>query len=169
MRAMGTFNYFATLPIRRTMLVLATVLSFLVLSLPSLVTTALFGSVFLGVHITPSPVILVVIPLSAIPLAGIGALIGSSVRNPEEAGSISLLTTLVMAGLGPVIVPPDRLPPLLLALGRLSPATYAASAFRQALLGPLTPRIVLDLAVLSGLSVAIFWLVGKKMDWRQSE
>ncbi len=96
-----------------------------------------------------------------------GALIGTSTRNPQEASSVSLLTTLVLLGLGPVIVPPGRLPGIMLILGRLSPATYAASAFRQALLGPLSPRIWLDLAVLVGLSVAIFWLVGLEMDWRQ--
>jgi ABC-2 type transport system permease protein len=35
---------------------------------------------------------------------------------------------LVMLGLGPVLIPPDRLPGIMLILGRLSPATYAASA-----------------------------------------
>jgi len=112
-------------------------------------------------------VILLVIPLAAIPLSGIGALIGTSTRNPQEANSVSLLTTLVLLGLGPVIVPPGRLPGIMLTLGHFSPATYAASALRQALLGPLTPRLWLDLAVLAGLSVVIFWLVGLKMDWRQ--
>lgn len=55
----------------------------------------------------------------------------------------------------------------MLALGRLSPATYAASALRQALLGPLTGQIVVDLVVLAGVTVVVFWLVGRKMDWRQ--
>jgi len=55
----------------------------------------------------------------------------------------------------------------MLLVGRASPATYAASAFRQVLLGPLTPRLWLDLAVLALASVLIFWLVSLKMDWRQ--
>ena len=41
---------------------------------------------------------------------------------------------------------------------------YAAPVLRQALLGPLTEQIVLDLA---GVMVVVFWLVGRKMDWRQ--
>jgi len=57
-----------------------------------------------------APLILIVVPLSAISLAGIGALIGSSARTPQEAGSISLLTTLVLVGLGPVVVPPGDCP-----------------------------------------------------------
>lgn len=72
-----------------------------------------------------------------------------------------------MLGLGPVVVPPERLPDMMLLLGRLSPATYAALAVRQTLIGPLTGQIMIDLLVLMGLSVGIFWLVGRKMDWRQ--
>jgi ABC-2 type transport system permease protein len=101
-------------------------------------------------------------------MAGIGALIGSVARTPQEAGSLSLLVTLVMLGLGPVLIPPSRLPDVMLILGRFSPATYAASALRQALLGPLTGQIVLDLMVLAGVTVIILWLVGRKMDWRQN-
>jgi len=130
------------------------VLSFLLLSLPSLV-------------VTFHPMILVIIPKCAIPLSGIGALIGSTVRTRYEGGALSLVFTVVMAGLGPVVGPPDRLPRTLIVLGRPSPATYAASTLRQVLLGPLTGQIVVDLAVLSGFAAVIFWLVGRTMDWRQ--
>lgn len=168
MRFMGALDYFATLPIQKHILILAVVLSFLLLSLPSLVVTMLLGSLLLDVPITLDPILLIVIPLCAIPLAGIGALIGTSARTRYEAGSLSLIVTMVMTGLGPVIIPPARLPGVMLFLGRFSPATYAASALRQALLGPLTGQIVLDLAVLMGVAVVIFWLVGRRMDWRQS-
>lgn len=149
------------------MLVLAVVLSFLLLSLPSLVVTVVGGSLLLGLPITLHPVILIVVPLCAVSLAGIGALIGAMARNPQEAGSLSLLVTLVLLGLGPVLVPPARLPGVMVIVGRFSPATYAASALRQALLGPLTGQIVLDLAALAGFTAIVLWLVGRKMDWRQ--
>lgn len=167
MRVTGALDHFATLPIRRYALVLATVLSFVVLSLPALTVTVVAGSLFLGVPMALSPLVVLVVPLTAVPLAGLGALIGSGARTPEEANSLSLLGTLVMAGLGPVIVPPDRLPHAMLALGRLSPATYAASAWRQVLFGPLTTEFVLDAAVLAGLAAAVLWLVGRRVDWRQ--
>jgi ABC-2 type transport system permease protein len=167
MRFNGILGYFATLPIQKHTLILAVVLSFLFLSLPSLVVTALLGSLLLDVPIAPSPVLLIVAPMCAIPMAGIGALIGNSARTPQEAGSFSFLVTFLMFGLGPVVIPPDRLPGVMLFLGRFSPATYAASALRQALLGPLTGQIVLDLSVLAAFTMAVFWLVGRKMDWRQ--
>ena len=167
MRFRGTLDYFATLPIQKYALILAIVASFFLLSLPSLAVTILLGSCLLDIPITFNPVILVVIPLCATSMAGIGALIGSAARTPQESGSLSLLVTLLMVGLGPVIIPPDRLPAIMLLLGRLSPATYAASALRQTLLGPLTGQIVPDLAVLVGFTLVTFWLVGRKMDWRQ--
>jgi ABC-2 type transport system permease protein len=167
MRFNGILGYFATLPIQKHTLILAVVLSFLFLSLPSLVVTALLGSLLLGVPIAPNPVLLIVAPMCAIPMAGIGALIGNSARTPQEAGSFSFLVTFLMFGLGPVVIPPERLPGVMLFLGRFSPATYAASALRQALLGPLTGQIVLDLSVLAAFTMAVFWLVGRKMDWRQ--
>lgn len=64
-------------------------------------------------------------------------------------------------------MPPDRLPPLLTKLGYLSPATYAASAFRQVLLGPLNERFLLDILFLLGFGLLTFWYAGKKMDWRE--
>ena len=167
MRITGTLDYFATLPVQRSLLILAILLSFLLLSLPSFVLTLLFGSFFLGLPIILSPLIILIIPLCAIPLATIGALIGVTSRSPQEAGSISLLLTLLMVAIGPVIIPADRLPGFMLILGRISPATYAASALRQALLGPLTGEIFIDIAVLATMTCVALWIVGRKLDWRQ--
>lgn len=167
MRFMGGLDYFATLPIHRFSLILALVLAFLGLSLPSLLVTILVGVWYLGVPVQPHPLLLLVIPLCALPLASIGALIGCLARTPQEAGSINLVIMLGMLGLGPVVVPPDRLPALMVMLGRLSPATYAASALRQTLLGPVTGQIIIDLISLVGLTIGLFWLVGRTMDWRQ--
>ena len=90
----------------------------------------------------------------------------------KTAHAISRLRALPLLSparvLLPMVIPPDRLPDIMLFLGQFSPATYAASALRQALLGPVSGQIAVDLAVLAGVSVVIFWLVGRKMDWRQS-
>lgn len=168
MRFRGTLDYFAMLPIRRSIVILAVMLAFLLLHLPSVAVTILFGSLLLKVPVKPHPIVLLVVPMCAIPLSGIGALIGTRARTPQESGTLSLLVTMAMAALGPVAVPPDRLPEISVALGRFSPATYAASALRQALIGPLSGQIVVDLAVLAGTSTAVLWLVGRKIDWRQS-
>lgn len=64
-------------------------------------------------------------------------------------------------------LPPDRLPDWVLAISHASPTTYAASAIRQVLLGPVTPRLWLDAAVLAGVTVLTLWWVGHRLPWRQ--
>ena len=97
----------------------------------------------------------------------VGALIGVSFRTPEEATSVGRLLTILMLTMGPVLIPADRLPDWLVWLGFLSPATYAASALRQALLGPLTNRLLLDVAALLLFIFLSFWMVNRRMDWRE--
>ena len=113
------------------------------------------------------PLALLVVPLCALPLAGVGALIGVRFRTPEEATSVGRLLTILMLTMGPALIPADRLPDWLVWLGFLSPATYAASALRKALLGPLTNRLLLDVAALLLFIFLSFWMVNRRMDWRK--
>lgn len=168
MRVMKTLDYFATLPIRGASLVLATVIAFLVLSLPAQIVTLLFGSVYLQVPLQVHPLIVVVIPLAAAALSGIGAMIGTLARTPEEAGSLSLLVTLFLLGIGPVILTPDRLPSFMLVVSQFSPATYVASALRQMLLGPVTARVWLDIGVLAVLAFVLLRWVETRLAWRRA-
>ncbi len=168
MKAMGTLDYFATLPIRRYVVVLASLIAFLLLSLPSLLVMLLFGAWYLQVSLVVHPLILLVVPLTAVSLSALGALIGVTARTPEEAGPISTLLVLFLSGLGPVVIPPERLPAFMTTLGRFSPATYAASVLRQTLLGPVTLQLALDLFVLAGFALVTGWAVSRKMDWRQA-
>ncbi|MCA9925848.1 MAG: ABC transporter permease, partial [Anaerolineales bacterium] len=103
MRMMGTLDYFATLPIRKQALILAVLLAFFVLALPSVLVTILVGAWLLHIPLTVHPIILLIIPISTLPLSGIGALIGTTARTPAEGGTLSTLLTLVMLGIGPVI------------------------------------------------------------------
>jgi len=168
MRFYGALDFYATLPIRKYNLILAIVLSFLLLSAPSLILTMLLGAFILHLPIAFHPLLLLIIPACAISLSGIGAAIGASVRSRYQAGAISLVVTMVMAGLGPVVVPPERLPQPLLWLGWINPATYAASALRQTIVGPITGRLLWDLVALLGSTILIFAVVTQTLDWRQS-
>jgi len=167
MKAAGSLDYFATLPIRKAMLILAASTAFLMLLLPSLAVVLVGGSWILGLQIHLHPSAILVVPLCALPLAGVGALLGVSFRTPEESAAVGRLLTILMLTIGPVLIPPDRLPDWLVWLGFLSPATYAASALRQVLMGPITSRLLLDSAILIAFILISFWMVGRKMDWRE--
>ncbi len=111
--------------------------------------------------------VLVVVPLISLSLSGLGTLLGLIGRTPEEVSSLNMLTTFVLAGLGPVVIPAENLPPFMSMIGLLSPATYAASALRQVILGwPDRLPLALDLAVLAALTVGLLWLVERRLDWR---
>ncbi|MGB1254047.1 MAG: ABC transporter permease [Candidatus Promineifilaceae bacterium] len=163
----GSLSFYATLPVQKLALVLAVILAFFLLSLPSVIVTILLGSVLLGVTLQVHWLILVVIPLCAVSVAGIGALIGASAQTLESGSAMNLLVTFVMMSLGAVVVPPEKLPELLVFFGRISPATYAASALRQTLLGPLTTQLWIDLIALGIFTFAVFWMVERKLDWRE--
>ena len=115
---------------------------------------------------TIHPLILIVIPWCTIPLAGVGAALGMIGRTQHVSGNLRFILMLVMTGLGPVVVPPDHLPNFMILLGRFSPATYAASALRQVMVGPVTAQLLVDLAVLGGIAVVSMWWVGHRMNAR---
>ncbi|MCB0104754.1 MAG: hypothetical protein KDE53_02575 [Caldilineaceae bacterium] len=52
-------------------------------------------------------------------------------------------------------------------MGYLSPATYAASALRQVVIGPVSGWILVDLTALGGISIGLLWWVEQKMSWRE--
>jgi ABC-2 type transport system permease protein len=168
MRFHGTFDYFASLPVSKSALIVAVAAAFFILSMPAVLVLTLIGPPVLGLSLHPSPAVLLVLPFCALPMAGVGALIGLYARTPAEASSMGMLVTLLLAGVGAVMIPPDRLPPWFVTLGRVSPATYSASALRQTLLGPMTNRLWLDLSMLAGFAGATFWAVTRKLDWRRT-
>lgn len=170
MRINGTLDYFASLPMYRLALILSTVLAFLLLSLPSFIVTLFVGAMILRLPLHIHPLILIVVPLISASLSGLGALIGLLGRNPSDVNSFSSLVSLFLFGFGPVLIPAERLPPFLNMLSLISPATYAASALRQVVLGqPDRIPLVVDLLVLSAVTVGLLWLVNRRIDWRGRE
>jgi len=166
MSAHGTLNYVATLPVYRSTFILSTLISFFLLFLPSLLVIMLIGAAILAIPLHPHVLVILIIPLITVPLAGIGALIGTSSRRIEEAASFSQLITLILLGLGPVLVPATQLPEILVFLGRFNPTTYAVSAMQQVLLGPISGQLVWDVVVLFAFALGSLWLVSRRMDWR---
>ncbi|GCE45571.1 ABC-2 type transport system permease protein [Thermosporothrix hazakensis] len=167
MRRLGMLDYFGTLPIWRPILIFAILLAFLLLALPSLVVMIVLGSLILNLPLHISPLVVLVVPLCAVPLAGIGAIIGSRIRSPQEASAISIVLIFLLSALGPVVIPPERLPSLFNLLGRLSPATYASSALRQVLLGPITGQLAIDIGVLIGFSLILTLIASRLIAWKE--
>ncbi|MEM7798438.1 MAG: ABC transporter permease [Chloroflexota bacterium] len=167
MRATGTLGYFATLPIQRSVIVWATLLSFFVIFLPALILIIFLGAWLLNIPLNIHPLIFLVAPIATTPLAALGALIGTTARRPESAMEINRLLTLVLLFIGPIYTPPETLPNFLIVLGRFSPATYVSSALQQVLVGPVTNQLWMDMLALLGFTIVSLAVVLRFMDWRE--
>ncbi|WNE95507.1 ABC transporter permease [Streptomyces luomodiensis] len=169
MRATGALSQFAALPVRPALLVLASATAFFLLSLPSLFVTAVLGSLFLQVGFHLHLLIVIVVPMVTLPMAGLGVVIGSWARNINQAGAISVASTMVMVLIGGILVPPGSLPAGASIVGKISPATYAASAMNQVIAGPVTSRLLSDACFLIAFTVVTFVLATRRIRWRSGE
>ena len=169
MRHQGTLEYFATLPIHKYALLLAIVIAFFLLTLPALLVLLIVGSALLELSLRPHPLLLLAMPLCALPMSALGALIGLCARSPQEGSSLAVLTTFLFAGLGPVLFPAERLPEVLGWIGAINPAARAASALRQTLTGTPGEQLTLDLAILFVFTVGVCLVVNRRLVWRASD
>jgi ABC-2 type transport system permease protein len=166
MRVMGTLDFLATLPVKKGLLILSVITSFLVLSIPAIVTIVVAGSLILKVKLQPHPLLLVVVPFVALPLANLGALIGLITKSAESALAINRVLSLLMIIIGDVLLPPMTLPKTAYFVGWLSPATYSASVIRQTLIGPVDfKRLGIDLVALLLFSIITFLITSKRIRW----
>ncbi|MDE0672354.1 MAG: ABC transporter permease [Caldilineaceae bacterium] len=163
MRDVGTLDYYGTLPVRHYFVVLSVLCAFFLLSLPSFLATLFFGAVFLDITLQIHPLVIGIVPLAALSLAGLGAYVGVVSRNSEEVQTYNQTLLFLFLVLGPVMIPSENLPNLMRIIGWFNPATYGASALRHVLLGPLTTRVWLDIALLLGLAAVSLFFVDRKI------
>ncbi len=135
MKDTGAFEFFASLPLRREAMIGGTLAAFLLLALPALVVTALVGGTVFELDFAPSYPALVPVVLATAAFAGIGAAIGTACTSVNQASGLSLAATVVLTAIGPVLVPPDRLPDWLVAAGPYNPAALASDALRTLFTG----------------------------------
>jgi ABC-2 type transport system permease protein len=167
-RETGALTFFAALPIRQSGLVLASSMAFFVLSIPALMVTTLLGAHLLDLTLNPHPLLLIVVPVAILPMAALGTIIGTYSKNLAQAGAFSVASTMITVVLGGVLVPPALLPFAAGVASWLSPATYVASALRQALVGPVTPRVFFDMAMLLAFGTVGFLVAGRRVRWKSA-
>ena len=165
-RRSGTILYYASLPISKAAYVLAIVAGNGIAALPGVVVTVLGGAWLFGLQLSFNPMILLVVPLSMISLAGLGASIGLGIRNWRVVGLVAQLTMFFIMFFAPVMIPPDRLPGVLQLTGWLLPPTYAARAFRAALAPEITSQLLMDVGILAAFAFGSLAIVSRTLEWR---
>lgn len=153
LKASGALDHYATLPVSPAVVVLGTAAAYGSFTVPGAVLTAVLGALLFDLPLAGLWVLVLVLPLAAASLAGLGALLGLRASRPElatVAGQLGMSAVLFLS-----IIPPERLPLLLRALRALVPSTYAADALATALSPtPSVGAIAIDLAVCAVVAVA---------------
>ncbi|WP_250285550.1 MULTISPECIES: ABC transporter permease [unclassified Frankia] len=132
LRAAGALDYYLTLPVPGSAVVLGTAASYASFALPGMIVTAVVGSLLYGLPLSGLWLLLPVAVAAGASLAGIGAAIGLLAPRQELATVAGQIGMSVVLFLG--IIPADRLPLGIDVLRDLLPSTYAvdvlAGAFR---------------------------------------
>jgi ABC-2 type transport system permease protein len=162
----GVYLYYASLPIAKSNLLMALIAAKLLLQVPGVVVALVGGSLIHGFPLQPNPLLLVILPLTALSLCGVGAALGLLAPNPEVANTISNAALFIVMFAAPVLIPIEALPLPLQWFGLLLPPTYAADALRRAVAGVVDARLMLDIAVLLGWTVASLVAVSRGLRWR---
>ena len=162
----GVFLFYASLPIAKANLLVAMLGTKLLLQVPGILAALVGGSLIYGFPLSPNPLLLVIIPLSALSLSGIGAAFGLLSPSYQMTNALSQLVLFIVMFAAPVLIPPEALPIPLQWLGWLLPPSYAADAIRRAVAGINDARLGLDLAVLSVCALASFVGMSRGLRWR---
>lgn len=160
------FEYWAALPLPKLAFVLAVVSVALVLALPGLLGIYLLSVYTLHLSLSTGLALLILVPLGALPLAGLGPLIGSYAPNGQTGGTIGNILLMVISFLSPMFVPMHLMPLPLRLLALLIPTTYVADAFRFVLGGHTQLAPAIDVLVIVACSTGFLFLVHRKLDWR---
>ncbi|GHO70210.1 hypothetical protein KSC_091020 [Ktedonobacter sp. SOSP1-52] len=160
------FDYWIALPVPKLILVIAIISMALLFALPGLLGSYFFGSLLLGLSMSGAWALIFLIPLGVLPLAGLGAFLGTIAPNGQTASLMSNVVLIVVGFLSPMFVPPAQLPGILQITSLFVPTTYVADAFRAVMGGRLDARFAFDVVILVLCSVICLVVAHWKMEWR---
>ena len=157
LRESGGLDFYASLPVKRWMLVLAILLSFAIFSLPGTMIVAVLGALLFDLSFTALWAAVPVWALGSFALAGLGVAVGLAAPDEQLAGMYSNLAMMAVLFLG--IIPASRMPGWLGPVRAALPSTYAVDALKPGLQGSFTAGQAWDLLLLAVFGTLFFWAV----------
>ena len=88
---------------------------------------------------------------------GMGLLVATFGKTPEQVGGLSTMLALTLAAIGGMMVPSFTMPEFMQAIGKISPHYWSLTGFQDVLVRGLGIQDVLnEVAVLCGFAVVFF-------------
>jgi len=134
-RAWRTWDRLRATPARAAELLAGKAIPVLVLLAVQQAVVISFGTVVFGLHVGSLGLVAVAIGCWALALLGLGAMFGATLRSQSELQVAYDLGGVLLSALGGAMVPLATLPGWARAIAPASPAYWAMSALRAALLG----------------------------------
>ncbi|HVV31189.1 MAG TPA: ABC transporter permease, partial [Mycobacteriales bacterium] len=155
----GSLDYYAALDVPGAAVVLGAAGSYAAFTVPGSIVTAFGGAALYDLPMSRLWVLVLVLPLAAASLAGLGALLGLLAPKPE------LATIAGQLGMSAVIflnlIPAHRMPEAIRWLRAITPSTYAADALAASFDSRVDwGSIWVDLLVCVAVSVVALGLAG---------
>ncbi len=129
LRAGGGLDHYATLPVPPASVVLGAAAAYASFTLPGTLVTAVFGCLLFGLPMGGLWILAAVVPLAGAALAGLGAALGLLAPRQELAtlaGQLGMSAALLLG-----VLPPERMPALIVWARDLLPSTYGVEAFAR--------------------------------------
>jgi ABC-2 type transport system permease protein len=167
-KAEGSMLYYASLPISKVAFVLAFVAARLLLIAPGLGTSLIAVRLLYGLNLHVSPMLLLVYPLTALPLAALGLVIGSLIDRIELISIVTYVLNFILLLGAPLLIPVASLPLPLKVISYVMPTTYGADAIRHAVSGSIDTTFLVDLGVLAVMTVLSLAIADRVLKWRAS-
>ncbi|MGW6577051.1 ABC transporter permease [Streptomyces sp. NPDC054945] len=152
LRAGGGLDHYATLPVPPASVVLGAAAAYASFTLPGTLVTAVFGCLLFGLPMSGLWILAAVVPLAGAALAGLGAALGLLAPRQELAtlaGQLGMSAALLLG-----VLPPERMPDVIVLARDLLPSTYGVEAFARTFeASPDWAAVVLDLGVCGAVGV----------------
>ncbi|MEU6297702.1 ABC transporter permease [Streptomyces erythrochromogenes] len=152
LRAGGGLDHYATLPVPPASVVLGAAAAYASFTLPGTLVTAVFGCLLFGLPLSGLWILAAVVPLAGAALAGLGAALGLLAPRQELAtlaGQLGMSAALLLG-----VLPPERMPAVIVWARDLLPSTYGVEAFARTFeASPDWTAVLFDLGVCAAVGV----------------
>lgn len=154
----GTFRRLLAAPLSKKALLLGKLLPYFLINLLQVALMFAVGALVFDMSLGHSPLALVLITLvTAAASTGMGLLVATFGKTPEQIGGLSTLLALTLAAIGGMMVPTFVMPGFMQTLSKISPHAWALAAYQDVIVRGLGVSSVWpEASVLMGFALVFF-------------
>jgi ABC-2 type transport system permease protein len=154
----GTFRRLLVAPLPQTALLLGKLLPYYVVNLIQVASMFAIGHFVFGMRLGNSPAGMIVVTLATSAAAtGLGLLVASLGKTPEQVGGLSTLLAVTLAAVGGMMVPTFTMPEIMQTIARISPHNWALAGYQDVIVRGLgLADVWLETGVLAGFALVFF-------------